>query len=273
MAKIDRVEDLPDWFDIKKYENCENYRAAEWYSELSKRKLLFEVHQTYSALPQWMYELRAALDGEFCISTRTEPAPPPSRLFGEQFCDPVSGVCVFDLAMQAHRDEMAKREGLCSADQVNRWAAIDGRLPIKDCIELSKLPIEIGSYGTSVPPSSVIQVNLGASDQVLKIAFANWLKTARASQTAPLPKRVKSLYDRWSRYGLLPYLDLLIWSMETRNHIPDRVMSAAISRYDAGEANLRKTVAPLAAELMKDLSELGALSAIEAVSETETFEG
>jgi uncharacterized protein (UPF0147 family) len=43
-------------------------------------------------------------------------------------------------------------------------------------------------------------------------------------------------------------------------------MSGAISSYDAGESNIRKTVAPLAESLMTEgLSELRALAAIEAI--------
>jgi len=53
-------------------------------------------------------------------------------------------------------------------------------------------------------------------------------------------------------------------------------MSAAISSYDAGEANLRKTIAPLAAELMRDLSGIQVLAGLEgahrAPTNPETFD-
>jgi hypothetical protein len=142
-------------------------------------------------------------------------------------------------------------------------------------MKLALLPVNIDFYEPRVPVAPIIQVDLGASDSVLKDAFAIWLKTERGSRQVSATKRSKPLYDRWARYGLLPYLDLLIWAMETDTHIPDRVMSAAISCYDAGEANLRKTLAPLAASLMRDLSGLRALAAVEAATITpidpETF--
>jgi hypothetical protein len=54
-------------------------------------------------------------------------------------------------------------------------------------------------------------------------------------------------------------------------------MSAAITTYDAGEANLRKTVVPLAKDLLLDLSALQALAAMEGVqnssANSESFEG
>ena len=120
-------------------------------------------------------------------------------------------------------------------------------------------------------------VDLSATDAILKEAFSSWLKSARAAEKEnSATTRNKPAYDRWGRYGLLPYLDLQIWALENGTHIPDRVMSAAISHYDAGEANLRKTLAPLAAGLMQDLSALHALAAIEASrltpAEPETFD-
>ena len=87
-----------------------------------------------------------------------------------------------------------------------------------------------------------------------------WLKEVRANQQTKA-KRQKPSHTNWARYGLLPYLDLLIWAMETDTNIPDRVMSAAVSKYDAGEANLRKTLVPLAADLMASLSTLQAMVA------------
>ncbi|MCY1297064.1 hypothetical protein D9M69_652260 [compost metagenome] len=44
-------------------------------------------------------------------------------------------------------------------------------------------------------------------------------------------------------------------------------MSAAISHYDVGEANLRKTIAPLAEGLLSDLSELRAVASLEAAAQ------
>lgn len=180
--------------------------------------------------------------------------------------------------MQAYRDEVASNNGLCSPGTATRWMSISNQeFDSEKLLEEEIKPVEINFYLPDVLPESVITVDLNASDAVLKESFTAWLKRARASQAANIPKRTKPLHDRWARYGLLPYLDLLIWSIETGIHIPDRVMSAAISRHDAGEANLRKTIAPLAAELMRDLSELRALAAVEAAARTpageETLEG
>lgn len=118
---------------------------------------------------------------------------------------------------------------------------------------------------------AAVRVDLDAPDALILESFAAWLAEARALKGQPRDKKFyRPNFGRWMRYGLLPYLDLLIWATETQNHIPDRVMSAAIGSYDAGESNIRKTVAPLAESLMRDLSELRALAAIEVTTKRPT---
>lgn len=63
----------------------------------------------------------------------------------------------------------------------------------------------------------------------------------------------KPNFDDWCRFGILPYLDLQLWALETDNHIPYRVMADAIYLPgEGGEENVRKTTAPLADMLMTE---------------------
>lgn len=283
MAKIDRVENLPDWFDLEKYRGCALFGAPEWYSQISRRRALLDGHPEHSRIPPlaqkglWL-DLWRAVSEEPASSVRERPIDTDNQPdYANPGAQPVRDVYTFDLAMQAYRDEMAEREGLCGPEIPNRWAAIgDKNYPVKSAVLVSRIPIEINIHDPRVPPSAVIQVNLGASDSVLKESFAAWLKETRYHRQSEARSPSKLIYDRWARYGVLPYIDLWIWSIETDSHIPDRVMSAAISEYDAGEANLRKTVAPLAEGLMRDPSSLKALAAVEAALRAqlnpETFE-
>ncbi|WP_167364562.1 hypothetical protein [Ectopseudomonas composti] len=38
MTTIDRVEDLPDWFDLDKYEGSGQFRTVDWFGSLCARK-------------------------------------------------------------------------------------------------------------------------------------------------------------------------------------------------------------------------------------------
>lgn len=129
------------------------------------------------------------------------------------------------------------------------------------------MPISLDYYDPSRPHSAVIQVDMAATDAVLVAAFASWLKEQRMLETIDAAsKRERLAYAKWHGYGLLPYLDLLIWAMETGNQIPHHVMAQAVG-YCKGGDSFRKTVPKLADELMSSLAELEALAAIEAASE------
>lgn len=287
MAKIDRVEDLPEWFDLEKYRGCESFCAAEWLEQVERRHDLLKLHPRFNeriaqngerhwlefALEFWMLTIQ-----EPAQKVREKPVDSPSKGKINEWMahaenQPVRSVCVMDLAWQGTRDLDAERDGRAAKGISKRWAAINpNSISVWDFVEHATSPLSLNYYGEEGGHYSgggneipIIQVDLGASDAALKKAFSMWLKEARASQKNTRSRRSSPLYDRWARYGLLPYLDLRIWEMETKSHIPDRIMSAAISRYDAGESNLRKTVAPLADSLMRDLSEIKSLAAVEAI--------
>lgn len=274
MAKIDRVEDLPGWFDLEKYSECESFGAAEWLHELTRRAELMSGHpdnmegsdegddtfrEIWAAIWKSTTEVHAA-------PVRQCPIAYPRSQCSDSFLMPVRGVRVFDLAMQAHRDEMARREGKCGPEKVNRWKAIgDSSYPLREAVKVSGEPIDITSHTEKMPSRPVIQVDLRATDSVLMGAFSAWLKEARAKQPTA-SKRERPAYKDWARYGLLPYLDLRTWAMETGNQIPHHVISQAVG-YRKGGDSFRKTVPKLADELMRDLTELEALAAVEACPE------
>ncbi|MBA6061495.1 DUF6387 family protein [Pseudomonas juntendi] len=97
--------------------------------------------------------------------------------------------------------------------------------------------------------SPAITVDLNAPDAAILKSFKEWLKTERTNSPEGAGPPKKPAFDWWGDYGLLPYLDLYLWSLETDNHIPDRVMANAISADTFGEDRLRKTVKPLASDL------------------------
>jgi Family of unknown function (DUF6387) len=96
-------------------------------------------------------------------------------------------------------------------------------------------------------------VDLNYPDKILLETFKQYLATRRAeSKTEHLskPLREQDFYD-WCRFGVLPYLNLRLWEMETGNKIPLRVLADAIyPSGEGGEETVRKTTAPLAKSLI-----------------------
>jgi hypothetical protein len=282
MPKIDRVKDLPEWFDLELYRGTESFGAAEWHAQLHHRKLLLTCNPKFPF--EWEEDGTGEIDtnmerwkdimGRVAPKLRSAPllCAAPERAQWQTGLKPVVAMTVGDLRHIVHLGTFAaaRRGEPGLADHITTPLHTD----LPDAIE--KRLIGHRPVFPAFAPRSALLVNLSASDSVLKKSFAAWLKEERTSQPER-GKRSRPTYDRWARYGLLPYIDLTMWAIETDSHIPDRVMSAAISHYDAGEANLRKTTAPLAVALMRNLSELQALSAVETetlpLSVPETFEG
>lgn len=256
MSKIDSAQDLPGWFDLEKYRKCEHFDVNEWYRQLLERQSLFKACACLAdpeSTEKWCYDWYEDAVEEF-REAPLELSPSLSDI--EVKRQPVRSLRAYDLHITAS-EEMLTLGAEPPYD-------VDYNVLFKDSWQTE---IEVLATGSPYFQPAII-VDLGANDSTLKAAFAIWLAEARKQAPDLSPSRSKPNWRRWARYGLLPYIDLWIWSMETKTHIPDRVMSSVISSYDAGEANLRKTVVPLANELMADLSALQSLVALQAAQAT-----
>lgn len=287
MPKVNRVEDLPEWFDLENYDGAEIFGAIEWLEQLERRVEILEFHPDFSEEPLDQDSRLAllmvwpALNEKSAEQIRQQPLFSRGKENLEKYSlardvRPVKPVSLFDIALQKNKDCGALRDGKALQGAVDRWGVLDSTNPMKitEIKSLTVTPFALNSYGgdNESPVTNdgnarpVIAVNLKATDAVLVACFETWLKEIRAQQPET-SKRNRPAYKDWTRYGLLPYLDLLIWSKETGRKIPRRIFSAAVSRYDKGESAFSKTVVPLAASLIKDLSGLKALAVYEALNQ------
>ena len=286
MAKINCVKELPGWFDLNNYNGVENYNATEWVYQLRRRAKILDAHPGFSfekvekSSEKYKNSLLAWRDFNTgrADDMRLAPMAPfmisgvPRRL-GSFVWRSIRDVSFLDLRCQHERDSIAAREGRAHKLMAERWDLLD-----LSCVKTPglsenqgfnpnmKLALKFTEYDGNPNERPVVSVDLSATDSVLVEAFEMWLKKTRAKELHAgyeLKKRNRPTYKDWGRYGLLPYLDLLIWAEEMGNHIPQRVFSAAVSSYDRGESAFNKVVAPLAKALMTDLSELQALASAE----------
>jgi hypothetical protein len=270
MIKINNTTELPEWFDLEKYKEAENLDAAGWFIQLNLRKDLFDLYEQFEKEGQDESTffiggtiahkmVRQSLERLRSRPIQTDPIQPDTfeNIYASLLVlgykkdlsiKPVRGLSFQDLVWQ----RLWETQGNGRVCQANRWELLTAP-------ELSDCPAEPILVGRMEQNQLATVVDLNASDTVLKQAFATWLKEARKNVTPP-PKE-SSLYKKWAFYGVLPYLDLRIWAMEKKFQIPDRVMARAINDCDIDK--LRKTSARIAISLMRDLSELQALAAIE----------
>jgi len=74
-----------------------------------------------------------------------------------------------------------------------------------------------------------ISVNLRASDKELTKAFEYFLKEKRKEKQPAKKYFTQADFNSWHKFGVLPYLDIEIWRIETGiNKIPDHILGDAI---------------------------------------------
>lgn len=126
-------------------------------------------------------------------------------------------------------------------------------------------------YNSAKPkhyPVRAIYVNLGLPDVVLIEHFKECLARLREHTDTHHVQKYYRKFDthNWLKYGILPYLDLIIWGKEIDVSIPNRVMADAIYPPGiGGEETVRKTTSELASVLIDQmtLNQLGSEAALE----------
>lgn len=255
MAKIDRVEDLPEWFDLKNYEECMHFGARRWASNLEVRSIIFGCFETLEKhhIPVELYPQEMDWLPQVIADLRATPIEAgPNEKQG-----PIRALLYDDIAHRCLDDRKDQK-------LAEHWQQLSSN-PSNGNSDF--LFSEVGQITTLFDTGHPIMVDLRATDSVLIEAFAIWLKENRSKRAASsASKRERPAYKDWARYGLLPYLDLSIWAKETGTQIPHHVMAEAVG-YRKGGDSFRKTVPKLAADLMYSLAELDALAGIEAEPE------
>ncbi|KNH43973.1 DUF6387 family protein [Pseudomonas lini] len=286
MEKIDRVNELPKWFSLDNYSQAKNFNSTEWLRQLEARHLLIELLKRKHVKP-----FDKLIDGLDSLTEQLDSLTDSMRASAQKMYAAIApkilGSTDFDVLS---RMSLVGLKGVENLDTQDLWEhalnTFDDPDEFFEAIkrrnhDYHSAPILRPDPVRLTAPHSIdrevyaaVKVSLDLPDAVLVESFKAWLAETRQAAGAARSKYHRPAYDRWASYGLLPFLDLIIWAQDSNMHIPDRVMSAAVSRYDKGESSFRKTVVPLAAGLMRDLSEFRAFAAVEAQSSAnpESFE-
>jgi hypothetical protein len=272
MIKVERVEDLPDWFSLENYTKSENFKTIDWLRSLAIRaEILHIMNYEFDDNTDGTQEIILRAIEEAISILRKSPlerSMPTKSKYWDHISDdsyligenPVLPLTFGDLIEECNSDR-----DFGTADSDEKWDVLTDsdthRLINRK--DIAAIPVELTRDGQ---PNHVvaITVDMNSPDAIIEATFIKWLETERAKSRTSVTRYRKPTHDRWTRYGLLPYLDLTIWAQEMGATIPDRVMAAAITPLtDVGDDRLRKTVAPLADSLMADRSDLQALAMLE----------
>lgn len=277
----------PAWFKIENYRGTAEFDARQWYEQLCRRQSLLHGYAFGEKLGQTYEDRLWRINaGEEAGATRLRPLEPtPASGLAVPEPQPVSDLLVMDLMSQADRDRDARSFGHCEKSATQRWRVIrNPQASYSRHEKLSQQPVRMDYYDSRKPPQAVIKVDLGATDAVLRAAFQRWLDDARAAEGSKVKaaseiaieharaagrtgpsvdesKTRKATYDRYTRYKLLPYLDLALWAMQTDSNVTWPMYAEALQdgHYRTPDDIRKTTHAKYAVPLMRDLSRLKAL--------------
>lgn len=239
MKKIKQLGELPHWFGIERYQNCHEYRAADWLGQLWLRwEAMCDLDQADRLRAQPGTDLGAIEQAQSSAQQMLEliaedPAPAPGEAV-KPLSDPVRGLRWDDLAyLPAH--EMRPDN-----------------------------PRPVGQLATGFDTVYLAGIDLNAPNSVLIEAFRRWLAQTRASQRkrGKPPKRQRPEYRRWADWGLLPYLDLRLWERITGSQLTHATMAEAVCG-TPNEQHIHRRLKAVAEHLPKHLETLRGLSAAE----------
>lgn len=270
MAKINRVEELPEWFDLGKYRGCESFGAYEWHRCLDMRKGIFSLYNVQKMIGTEHNILAPFFNKSFVMQELQQLRAQPlnfeagnGTLWGEDkrrelLKKPIKNLMFSDLEHQFHCDEQDFISARGDELLAERWKLITQGERYCPQPKLEGLQIEtvLGEYP--------ILVDLSATDAVLKEEFATWLQVTRSALKVDAPSAQS--YERWAGYRILPYLDLWIWGLETDTQIIEGAFAAAIFPGLCDGMGRLKTTKKWVKSLMGSLSALEAQAAIESAS-------
>lgn len=253
--EVRQLSDLPKWFDISKYTDASTLDHVGWYKNLCLRKSALKFtdppifKQRLQSNSQHFKDIMSDLESirNMPIFSDSSFIRKSSWLFHAPiYIEPgVEVMTVGDLYFAESGVEEAKQKYA----RMVVAAVYDGA----DCDDMLYWPEEGKEWKTNpmgdVLSAGLIKVNLKLPENFLVEQFKAYLKKLNLKS-----KKVENLeFDKWIKFGVLPYLDLKIWELESGKTIVNRVMADAIfPPGESGEEVIRKPTAKLAKELLTD---------------------
>ena len=271
MAKetIKNVRDLPSWFVLTKYDGTKTLDAAGWYEQLKVRSeilwyLIYEREtesELYETALNKIYETPIVdvmsnfeLNLLFADGNINE-----FRSKSIRYSLGVQMTTVRQHYQTEHNIEIEKRnyardffKDVFEFDADDMLADLELRYPYQDWLDepIDNNQSEPHNYFVN------IRVNMALPYKVLINQFESLiagLSSELDERGVSIRSKIRLDFESWNKFAILPYLDLLIWSMSEGKKIPNRVVADAIFRLgEGGEEVVRKTTQKLASLVLTD---------------------
>ena len=254
MAKFTSIEELPQWFNLKNYSSVSQFGAVEWFRQLTQRNFLINalkiskdetdiLHKEYgAAFYREIENMRGIAVEDTDIPNFFGP-----HGYAQFLADEQRGVIPLTFRHLEEHANYTDRYG------PKKWFAAMSKITSQTVhtSETVDPPLFLNNFLRTDETFAALRVDMRLPKAKLRAAFEDWLSKKNAP-TEQSPEEIlyyKPNFKDLTRYGLLPYLDLLIWQMETGASISNPVMALAVTRHRTAE-HLETTTIIWAEKLM-----------------------
>jgi hypothetical protein len=269
MTKRKILKSIPEWFHLDRYNRCGQLDYAGWFTQISIRRVSFSQLRDMKApydgtriLPEWdepvMRALASIRESPIC-DTGSGPFNKKPFTGYDARSSVVRSMTLQDLYKIERKVRLTLTpEQIQYARKLTEDASPSGILRFLYCREWM--------YGTidgeciSIGPLPVM-IDLSFPNRVLITHFEKHLRRLRTISGGRPREAAHKFPDlkRWSSMGVLACIDLLLWGIERNARIPDRLIADALQsqRYNVEEVDeekVRKTLRPLALNLVDSFS-------------------
>ena len=271
-GKITKATDLPSWFDTSKYANAIRLDARGWYEQIVVRRKCFSM-VWHAVIEEDDLEDDAIYGFKPSALLKAVRSDPIFNFFGSQFQDSL------DWALNARVANAPVNEkhppGISGVTPID-VANLILRLPNKrqgDYLKWLKATIDQHSNGiggieySATEPEWLLQPLTGLGfhpikfnpelpDKILRESFDLYLQHNLQLPDWFLkgkPQRSNTFLE-WCNCGLLQYMDLQTWSLETDTTITNKALARGIfpDNPEKGEENIRTTTKNHAERILDD---------------------
>jgi hypothetical protein len=255
---ISHISQLPDWFNLEKYDSAKDLDATGWYLQLRRRAIYSrhfdnlkgehkaflekkhekELEQIHSegvirgSLHEYVHDLKPIIDGKAVEELTVLDV---NHLMKDMY------------SLIDGWDEITRKVPNLNAGSLpeSKWE----RLTDDEC----KILLDQISKHQLDWSKVFLKLDLNLPDNLIIQQFTSLLKDKRASldQNIIKPAKRRPDFDGWVKAGVLPYIDLAYWAQSQGARITNRCMADAIFRHgEGGEEVVRKTTKVMAEQLL-----------------------
>lgn len=267
MSKLLRsTKSLPPWFDIKKYEPLRSLDLFGWAAQIINRHIVLDTLRPYFSDQKSLLEnSKEYQDKSVAYLKRISESPiypdwKPTDIFVEQpKMHPYNRHSVWSMsALDAYWFVLdAQLRGKVWEPIINAGNAVNSGEPNPEQWSVADTPIDFIyiNQGT-LKTNASLMVNLEATDEQIVSDFCHWLKHYRNEVRINSLSRNFTEKDflAWFSNGVIPYIDLEIWSLIEGCKISQSVLGDAIFPYDEVDRTqkIRKGTIPRVEEVLDE---------------------